>query len=57
MERRDFLLTGAAAAAATTLGCSREVVTTPRAPAPQKGTTWAKPGRFCGTDAASRPSR
>jgi nitrate reductase NapA len=52
MERRDFLLSGAAAAAAATLGCSRETVTTPEGAAVlgRADVTWNKaPCRFCGT--------
>jgi nitrate reductase NapA len=52
MERRDFLLSGAAAAAAATLGCSREVATTPDGAAAlaRADVSWSKaPCRFCGT--------
>jgi nitrate reductase NapA len=52
MERREFLLSGAAAAAASTLGCSRETATTPEGEAAiaQGDVTWSKaPCRFCGT--------
>lgn len=50
MERRDFLLTTATAASA--IGCSREVATTPEGEtALNRGEVgWTKaPCRFCGT--------
>ena len=52
MQRREFLLTGTAAAATTTLGCSRDTAVTPEG---QTAVTagdvaWSKaPCRFCGT--------
>ena len=51
MDRREFLLAGTAAAAGT-LGCSRETATTPEgAEAVERGdVVWSKaPCRFCGT--------
>lgn len=52
MERREFLMSSAAAAAAATLGCSRETASTPEGQAALAlgEVSWSKaPCRFCGT--------
>src|SRR5262245_29121 len=52
MDRRDFLLTGGAAAATTTLGCSRDMAIAPDVgkDLPLANVSWSKaPCRFCGT--------
>jgi nitrate reductase NapA len=52
MDRRDFLLASGAAAATSTLGCSRETAVAPdvKSEIPLANVSWSKaPCRFCGT--------